>query len=90
MGDNGPELSGAPPDLRAGAERDGWKMSLRMGPGYEYKLHNGGGRVRWDLEQQADLFQLFAGSPLPVELLSSCAMLPKMSRSGLFGQAPAV
>ena len=72
-------------ELRAGATREGWRMSLRMGPGYDYRLPNGGGRARWDLTQQAALFQLFAGSALPVELLSSCAMMPKMSRSGVFG-----
>ena len=71
--------------LRKEAAREGWSLSLRMGPGYEYKLHNGSGRVRWDLRQQADLFRLFEGRALPVELLPSCAMLPKMSRSGVFG-----
>lgn len=71
--------------LRAEAARGGWRMSLRMGPGYEYRLLNGGGRVCWDLAQQVALFRLFEGNPLPVELLSSCAMVPKMSRSGVFG-----
>lgn len=72
-------------ELRAESKADGWQLSLRMGPGYEYPLHNGGGRVRWDLTQQAALFQLFGDSALPVELMSSCAMKPKMSRSGVFG-----
>ena len=72
-------------ELRAELSRSGWRMSLRMGPGYEYRLSNGGGRVRWDLTQQAALFQLFDGCELPVELMSSCAMKPKMSRSGAFG-----
>jgi len=72
-------------DLRTLVAPDGWRLSLRMGPGYEYRLRDGGGRVRWDLTQQAALFELFAGSTLPVELLSSCAMKPKMSRSGVFG-----
>lgn len=71
--------------LRAEAAREGWRMSLRMGPGYDYRVDNGSGRVRWDLTQQEALFRLFEGSPLPVELMSSCAMLPKMSRSGVYG-----
>ena len=75
--------------LRAEASRDGWRMSLRMGPGYDYPQNNGDGRVRWDLRQQEALFQLFEGTPLPVELMSSCAMMPKMSRSGVFGLSPA-
>jgi len=76
-------------ELRAEAARDGWQMSLRMGPGYEYRQPDGRPRVRWDLTQQAALFRLFDGSPLPVELMSSCAMSPKMSRSGVFGLARA-
>ena len=72
-------------ELRAEAAHDGWRMSLRMGPGYEYRQHNGRPRVRWDLTQQTALFRLFEESPVPVELLSSCAMVPKMSRSGVFG-----
>ena len=72
-------------ELRSGASQDGWRMSLRMGPGDEYRLPNGDGRVRWELTEQAALFQLFEGTALPVELLSSCAMKPKMSRSGVLG-----
>lgn len=75
--------------LRGEAGREGWRMSLRMGPGYDYRLSNGGGRVRWDLTQQEALFRLFGDTVLPVELMSSCAMLPKMSRSGVFGLSPA-
>ena len=66
----------------------GRSLTLRMGPGYDYRSHNGGGRVRWDLWQQRELFQMFEGTDLPVELMESCAMLPKMSRSGVFGLIP--
>ncbi len=66
----------------------GWALSLRMGPGYDYRTQNGGGRVRWDLWQQRELFQMFEGTDLPVKLMESCAMLPKMSRSGIFGLIP--
>ena len=76
-------------ELRAEAAQAGWTMSLRMGPGYDYRMSNGAGRVRWDLTQQADLFKLFGEHSLPVELMSSCAMMPKMSRSGVFGLSPA-
>ena len=50
----------------------------RLGPGY----------VDWPLDEQAGLFTLLEGAPLPVRLLDSCAMLPKKSRSGLYGLRP--
>ncbi len=50
----------------------------RLGPGY----------VDWPLDEQAGLFDLFEGAPLPVRLLESCAMIPKKSRSGLYGLRP--
>ncbi len=50
----------------------------RLGPGY----------VDWPLEEQAALFGLLDGAPLPVHLLDSCAMIPKKSRSGLYGLRP--
>lgn len=62
---------------------EGLVLSSRMGPGYGYKV--GDAKVTWDLRDQRALFGLFDGCPLPVELLDSCAMYPKLSRSGLFG-----
>lgn len=59
------------------------RLSPRLGPGYSYKLD--GRSVLWPLEQQQVLFKLFADEPIDVELLESCAMLPKISRSGIFG-----
>ncbi len=50
----------------------------RLGPGY----------VDWPLEEQAKLFALFADAALPVQLLESSAMVPKKSRSGLYGLRP--
>ena len=50
----------------------------RLGPGY----------VDWPLDEQAGLFALLGDAPLPVRLLESCAMLPKKSRSGLYGLRP--
>jgi hypothetical protein len=58
-----------------------------MGPGYAYRV--GSLQVDWPLEDQRELFTLLEGGPLPVTLMSSCAMFPKLSRSGLFGVAPA-
>ena len=58
------------------AERLG--PTRRLGPGY----------VDWPLDEQAGLFALFEGAPLPVRLMESCAMIPKKSRSGLYGLRP--
>jgi len=73
--------------LRELGQARGQKLSLRLGPGYSYKLD--GKSVCWPLEQQQTLFRLFANDPIEVQLLESCAMLPKLSRSGLFGLLPA-
>jgi hypothetical protein len=56
----------------------GLTLTRRLGPGY----------VDWPLEEQAALFGLLDGAPLPVRLLDSCAMIPKKSRSGLYGLRP--
>ena len=64
--------------LAAQARAEGCRLSRRMAPGYG----------DWALEEQAGLFALFEGSALPVRLLESCAMLPRKSRSGLWGLRP--
>lgn len=69
--------------LRSKARACGHRLSPRLGPGYSYKLD--GRSVLWPLEQQQTLFKLFANDPIDVEILESCAMLPKISRSGIFG-----
>ena len=53
-------------------------LTRRLGPGY----------VDWPLDEQAGLFALLADVALPVRLMESCAMLPKKSRSGLYGLRP--
>ncbi|MCZ6859269.1 MAG: hypothetical protein O7I42_03145 [Alphaproteobacteria bacterium] len=53
-------------------------LTRRLGPGY----------VDWPLDEQAGLFALLEDAPLPVRLMESCAMLPKKSRSGLYGLRP--
>ncbi len=73
--------------LRADLSRvlagEGVALTGRLGPGYDYR--DGSDRARWDLEQQHALFGCFGGVDLPVTLMDSSAMTPRMSRSGLFG-----
>ena len=74
--------------LRARATEEHMRLTRRMGPGYSYKTDTG--NAEWPLEEQTALFSLFGETTLPVHLLESCAMLPKMSRSGLVGLVPSV
>ena len=74
--------------LRKRAADDGLRLTRRMGPGYDYKTEDG--KVQWPLDEQRSLFALFGDATLPVHLLDSCAMLPKMSRSGLVGLVPSL
>jgi len=62
------------------------RLSPRLGPGYSYKLN--GRSVVWPLEQQHTLFRLFKDQEIDVKLLESSVMLPKISRSGVFGILP--
>ena len=62
------------------------RLSRRMAPGYGYKID--GKKCDWSLEEQPKIFEFFEPGSLPVQLLESCAMTPKMSRSGLFGLHP--
>ena len=64
--------------LQKKIEIDGLCLTRRFGPGYN----------EWNLLEQKDLFELFSDTELPVQLLESCAMLPKKSRSGLYGLRP--
>ena len=61
----------------------GERITSRLAPGYSYRV--GGRTVAWPLEQQHQVFQMFSGVDLPVRLLESAAMLPKMSRTGMYG-----
>ena len=72
--------------LREVAARQGWRITRRLGPGYSYKT--GSGFAEWGLGEQHRLFEVFGGAPLPVKLLDSGVMLPKLSRSGLYGLVP--
>jgi hypothetical protein len=73
--------------LRQEANARDHRITSRMGPGYSYKLD--GRMCTWPLEEQISLFGLFDGAALPVTVMESSAMQPKMSRSGLFGVGPA-
>jgi hypothetical protein len=73
-------------DLQKRVAGEGVRVTRRLGPGYQYKV--GGEQVHWPLEQQHRLFSVFDGMEIPVTLMESCAMLPKMSRSGLYGLTP--
>ncbi len=64
--------------LQQWALADGFRLTRRLGPGYK----------DWDLREQRSFFELFSDTELPVHLMESCAMIPKKSRSGLYGLAP--
>ena len=66
---------------QAGEHRE--KMTRRLSPGYSFKLESG--ISEWSLYEQTELFALFEGKSMPVTTLESGAMIPKMSRSGLYG-----
>ncbi len=72
--------------LREESLRRKHRITSRLGPGYSYK--HGEGTCMWPLEEQPALFAVFGDAPLPVSIMRSCAMQPKMSRSGMFGIAP--
>jgi hypothetical protein len=72
--------------LRAAAAARGLRITSRLGPGYTYRA--GEADVMWALEEQAPLFSLLGGTGLPATLHASCAMDPKLSRSGFHGLAP--
>ncbi len=73
-------------DLKNRARADGRRVTRRLGPGYSYKIE--GRQMSWPLDQQRRLFSVFGDIELPITLLESCAMLPKMSRSGMYGLKP--
>ena len=69
--------------LKVEAADRGMRLTRRMGPGYSYRV--GTVLEPWSLDEQQDLFRVLGDAPLPVELMDSSAMSPKMSRSGLYG-----
>lgn len=69
--------------LREAVAVDGLRLGRRMSPGYSFRVNRK--ICEWPLEDQKMIFQLFDREKLRVEMLESCAMSPKMSRSGLYG-----
>ena len=69
--------------LKADCEPAGLRLTRRMGPGYTYRM--GREMAPWGLEEQEGLFKVLGEEASPVAVLPSGAMLPKMSRSGLYG-----
>jgi len=59
------------------------RLTRRLGPGYSYRSN----KVvsQWELSEQATLFELFKDQSIPITMLDSCAMMPRMSRSGIYG-----
>jgi hypothetical protein len=72
--------------FRKAALEDGLDLSRRLAPGYVFRV--GDRKVDWRLEEQKEFFAIFKSVSLPVTLLESCAMMPKMSRTGFFGLRP--
>jgi len=72
--------------LKGVAADQGLRPTRRLGPGYSYRV--GEQTVHWNLEEQQALFALLGKEQQAVQLLDSCAMLPKMSRSGVYGLRP--
>jgi hypothetical protein len=73
-------------EVRRDAELRGCRITRRMGPGYTHRVNHM--ECEWHLLEQCEIFRCFGNAEIPVTLLSSCAMLPKMSRSGLVGTCP--
>ena len=69
--------------LKADCGPAGLRLTRRMGPGYTYRM--GREMAPWGLEEQEGLFRVLGADSSPVAVLPSGAMLPKMSRSGLYG-----
>ena len=61
------------------------QIENRMAPGYTYQSKIYRKRMMWELEEQKILFGLFDKESISIRLTESCTMLPRMSRSGIFG-----
>ena len=61
------------------------QIENRMAPGYTYPSKINKERVMWKLEEQGILFNLFDKKNISIKLTDSYTMVPRMSRSGIFG-----
>ena len=57
----------------------------RMAPGYSYPSKILKKRIMWELKEQENLFSLFDNRNISISLTESFTMVPRMSRSGVFG-----
>ena len=69
--------------LRKTAIKNGQSVTRRISPGYSFQIKDK--FLEWPLHEQQSLFDSFGEHKLPVKVLESGAMLPKMSRSGIYG-----
>ena len=67
------------------AKKNDMQIENRMAPGYTYPSKIYRKRIMWELQEQKILFGLFDKESIPIRLTDSCTMLPRMSRSGIFG-----
>ena len=67
------------------AKNNDMQIENRMAPGYTYPSKIYKKRIMWELQEQKILFGLFDKESISIRLTDSCAMLPRMSRSGIFG-----
>ncbi len=67
------------------AKNNDMQIENRMAPGYTYPSKINKKRIMWELQEQKILFGLFDKESISIRLTDSCTMLPRMSRSGIFG-----
>ena len=61
------------------------EIENRMAPGNYYPSKKLKKRIIWNLEEQLLLFKLFDQNMISLSLTDSFTMIPRMSRSGIFG-----
>ena len=61
------------------------QIENRMAPGYSYPSKILKKKIMWELKEQENLFNLFKNMNISVSLSESFTMIPRMSRSGVFG-----
>lgn len=69
--------------LRSLNEARGLVLTRRMAPGYQFRVN--GQEFEWPLLEHAAFFKCFGSLEMPVRVLESGGMVPKMSRTGLYG-----
>ena len=67
------------------AKSKNMQIENRMAPGYSYPSKILKKRIMWELKEQEKLFNLFKNRNICVTLTESFTMMPRMSRSGVFG-----